>query len=302
MSEQNQTKSGIINAICAYTIWGLAPIYFKLLQQVSATEILMHRVVWSFLLLVAIIFAMGNWSTVRAVLKQPKTVAWLGLTAVVLAINWLIFIWAVNNDHILEASLGYYINPLFNVALGMIFLGERLSKWQGIAVLLAFTGVAIQLISLGTIPYIALALAASFGIYGLLRKKLMVDSVSGLFIESAWLMPAAMIYWAFFLNTSTSNLLGNEMQLNGLLIAAGLVTTAPLLFFTGAAKRLTLATLGFFQYIGPSIMFVIAITVFHEPLVFEKLITFACIWTALVIYSLDSYRKHRANKKKPRTI
>lgn len=297
MPQQDQSKSGVINAICAYTIWGLAPIYFKLLQQVPATEILMHRVVWSFVLLVAIILAMGNWPKVKAVFQQPRTMIWLGITAVILATNWLIFIWAVNNNYILEASLGYYINPLFNVALGMIFLGERLSKWQGIAVLLAFVGVMIQLVSLGTVPYIALALAASFGIYGLLRKKLMVDSVSGLFIESAWLMPAALIYWMLFLDTPTSDLMENDTNLNLLLIAAGLVTTAPLLFFTGAAKRLTLATLGFFQYIGPSIMFIIAISVYHEPLVFEKLITFAFIWSALVIYSLDSYRKHRANKK-----
>ncbi len=239
---------------------------------------------------------MGNWLKVKAIFQQPKTLLWLGFTAVILAINWLIFIWAVNNNHILEASLGYYINPLLNVALGMIFLGERLSKWQGVAVLLAFIGVMIQLISLGSVPYIALALAVSFGVYGLLRKKLMVDSVSGLFIESAWLMPAALIYWMMFLDTPTSHLTNNDMNLNLLLVAAGIVTTAPLLFFTGAAKRLTLATLGFFQYIGPSIMFIIAISVYQEALVFEKLITFAFIWSALVIYSLDSYKKHRITK------
>ncbi|TKB45520.1 EamA family transporter RarD [Thalassotalea mangrovi] len=298
MSQHNQTKSGVINAICAYTLWGIAPIYFKLIQHISASEILMHRIVWSFALLALIILVMGKWSKVQTILSQPKTLMWLGGTALILAANWLIFIWAVNNGHILEASLGYYINPLLNVALGMIFLGERLSKWQIVSVALALIGVMIQLLSLGSVPVIALSLAASFGIYGLLRKKLMVDSLAGLFVESAWLLPIALLYWMVFLNSPTSNFANNPMDLNTLLIAAGIVTTAPLLFFTGAAKRLTLATLGFFQYIGPSIMFVIAISVYQEPLVMEKLVTFGFIWSALVIYSLDSYRKHRNNKKR----
>ncbi|TRX55189.1 EamA family transporter RarD [Thalassomonas sp. M1454] len=296
MNSQSETKKGAINAVCAYFLWGIAPIYFKLLADVSAPEILIHRIVWSFALLFVVVIAMGNWRKVQQIINHPKTLLWLLATSIILAANWLIFIWAVNNNHILEASLGYFINPLFNVVLGMIFFAERLRKWQVIAVLLALVGVLIQVISLGTIPYIGLSLAATFGIYGLMRKKVPVESVPGLLIESAWMLPIGLAYWYFFLDSTTSNMLSNQTSLNLTLIAAGLVTTAPLLFFTGAAKRLALSTLGFFQYIGPSIMFIVAILLYGETLAFEKMLTFACIWTALIVFSLDSFRQFK-NKK-----
>ncbi|QBY04042.1 EamA family transporter RarD [Thalassotalea sp. HSM 43] len=297
MQAANETKKGVINALCAYTLWGIAPIYFKLLSMVPAMEILVHRIVWSFVLLVAIVLLMGNWSKVRAIYRDRKKLAWLFFTSLILAANWLLFIWAVNNDYILEASLGYYINPLFSVALAMLFLGERLSRWQLVAVALAMVGVLIQLISLGSVPYVALGLATSFGVYGLLRKKMPVDSLPGLLIESFWMLPLGLLYWAFFAESATSNMMLNDMSLNVTLIAAGLVTTAPLLFFTAAAKRLPLTTMGFFQYVGPSIMFVLAITVYNEQLIFEKMLTFAFIWSALVIYSIDSLKKRRQRKR-----
>ena len=296
MTQSNENKSGVINAISAYAMWGLAPLYFKLLENVSAPEILVHRIIWSFILLIVVILAMGHWRKVQQIIVQPKTIAWLLLTSLVLAINWLIFIWAINNDQILEASLGYFINPLFSVALGMVFLGERLRKWQLIAVLLALVGVVIQLVSLGTIPVIALGLAGSFGIYGLLRKKLMVESVPGLLIESALMLPLALLYWWMFMDSPTSDMMANSSELNITLIAAGFVTTAPLLCFTAAAKRLSLATLGFFQYLGPSLMFVLAIVLFNEALIFEKLLTFIFIWSAIAIYSWDSIRKIKQRK------
>ncbi|WP_371187950.1 EamA family transporter RarD [Thalassotalea maritima] len=296
MQPTSEHKTGVINAICAYSLWGIAPIYFKLLSSVSAAEILVHRIVWSFVLLLVIILAMGNWSKVRAIYREPKKLGYLLLTSAILACNWLIFIWSVNNGYILEASLGYYINPLLSVALAVLFLGERLTKWQGIAVVLACTGVVIQLFSLGTVPYIALALASTFGIYGLLRKKRPVDSMPGLLIESAWMLPFALLYWLLFIDSGSANMLENSASLNVTLIAAGAVTTAPLLFFTAAAKRLPLTTMGFFQYIGPSIMFVLAITLYQEQLVFEKMLTFAFIWGALVVYSVDSLRKRKKRK------
>ncbi|WP_068544343.1 EamA family transporter RarD [Thalassotalea crassostreae] len=296
MTQSNENKSGVINAISAYSMWGLAPLYFKLLENVSAPEILVHRIIWSFILLIVVVVAMGHWRKVQKIIVHPKTIAWLLLTSFVLAINWLIFIWAINNNHILEASLGYFINPLFSVALGMLFLGERLRKWQLIAVLLALVGVIIQLVSLGSIPIIALGLAGSFGIYGLLRKKLMVESVPGLLIESALMLPLALLYWWLFMDSPTSDMMANSSELNITLIAAGIVTTAPLLCFTAAAKRLSLATLGFFQYLGPSLMFVLAIVLFNEALIFEKLLTFIFIWTAIAIYSWDSIRKLKKRK------
>lgn len=293
MSQSSQTKSGVINAICAYSLWGVAPIYFKLLTDLPAADILVHRIIWSFVLLIIITLAMGQWRKVQLIIASPKKLLWLLATSIILGINWLVFIWAINSGHILEASLGYYINPLFSVGLGMLFLGERLSTWQKVAVALAFSGVMIQLISLGTIPYIALSLAASFGIYGLMRKKMPVDSVPGLLIEATWMLPLGILYWLFFMDAASSNMMNNSAGLNVTLFAAGIITTAPLLFFTSAAKKLSLTALGFFQYIGPSIMFIIAVTYYKESMVFERLVTFVFIWTALLVFSIDSIKKLR---------
>ncbi|REL31370.1 EamA family transporter RarD [Thalassotalea euphylliae] len=295
-SASAQTNSGIINALAAYFMWGLAPIYFKALTAVGATEILIHRVVWSTLLLLVIVVAIRKWQPFISTITNKKVVASLAVTATLLGSNWYIFIWAVNNDHLLDASLGYYINPIFNVALGMIFLGERLRKWQGVAVALAIVGVLIQVAVLGTIPVISLVLAATFGIYGLVRKKLHVDSFVGLLIESLLLLPVALLGWLFFVSSDTSNMANNAWTLNTMLVLAGVVTTAPLLCFTAAAKRLTLASLGFFQYIGPSIMFMLATFYYQETLEPAKLATFACIWLALLVYSADSLRARKANK------
>jgi len=298
MQDNNTAKVGIINAILAYMMWGFAPIYFKHLSEVSASEILVHRIVWSTALLLIIVTVLGKNRALFRALTDIATLSKLTITALFLGINWYIFIWAVNNDHLLDASLGYYINPLFNVALGMIFLGERLRKWQGIAVALAVIGVVIQVAMLGSLPLISLTLAATFGVYGLLRKKLNVDSFVGLTIESFLMLPIALFAWFAWIETPTSNLANNEMSLNIMLLLAGAVTTAPLLCFTAAAKRLTLATLGFFQYLGPSIMFLLAMFLYGEPLVPAKLATFAFIWLALVIYSVDSVRNHRKNQSK----
>jgi len=292
-----ETRTGVFNAIAAYFMWGLAPIYFKLLTAVTSDEIMVHRVVWSCILLLIIIVLSKKWPSLIALISKPKLLAQLFVTALFLATNWFLFIWAINNDHLLDASLGYFINPLFSVALGVIFLGERLRKWQLFAVVLAVSGVLIQLISMGTLPIVSLALAGSFGIYGLLRKKMHVDSFIGLFIESLLMLPIAFIYWQFFVNSETSNMFNNTLSLNMTLMFAGIITTAPLLCFTAAAKRLTLSTVGFFQYIGPSIMFVLATFYYDEPLLMAKLITFAFIWFALLIYSIDSIRAHKKKLK-----
>jgi len=296
-TENSEQRTGVINAICAYLMWGLAPIYFKLIAMISPDEIMIHRILWSSVLLFLVVVLTKKWRSLLVLLKQPKLIAKLTITASFLGVNWFLFIWAVNNDHLLDASLGYFINPLFSVALGVIFLGERLRKWQLFAVILAIVGVLIQLIAVGSLPMISLALAGTFGIYGLLRKKLQVDSFIGLLVESVMMLPIALIYWQFFVESETSNLLTNTMGLNITLLCAGIVTTAPLLCFTAAAKRLTLSTVGFFQYIGPSIMFVLATFYYKEPLLTGKLFTFAFIWLALIVYSADSIASHR-NKNK----
>jgi chloramphenicol-sensitive protein RarD len=197
----------------------------------------------------------------------------------------------------LDASLGYYINPLFNVLLGMLFLGERLRRMQWLAVVLAFIGVMIQVIGFGSVPYVALALATSFGLYGLLRKKVNLNAQVGLFVETMVLLPGALIYLLALSDSPSSNMLNNPLTLNLLLLAAGIVTTAPLLCFNAAATRLMLSTLGFFQYIGPSLMFLLAVLVYGEPFEPAKAITFGFIWAALVIFSLDGIRSsHKARK------
>jgi chloramphenicol-sensitive protein RarD len=229
----------------------------------------------------------GGFSRLRLILKQPKQLLILLITSILIAANWLIFIWAVNNDHMLDASLGYFINPLFNVLLGMVFLGERLRKLQWVAVALASIGVLVQLISFGSIPLLSLALAASFGFYGLLRKKVNIDAKSGLLVETAILLPIALGYLFITLDSSTTSMLTNTLDLNLLLVAAGIVTTIPLLCFAGSAVRIPFSILGFFQYIGPSIMFILAVKLFNEPFDIEKGITFGFIWGALVIFVGD---------------
>ncbi|BCL71595.1 putative Permease of the drug/metabolite transporter (DMT) superfamily RarD [Vibrio nigripulchritudo MADA3029] len=294
--EQQRSRQGVIFAVSAYTMWGIAPIYFKALEQVPALEILSHRVIWSFVFLAILLQAGRHWHSVVSVFKRPKTFGLLAVTGLLVGINWLIFIWAVNADHMLDASLGYYINPLLNVLLGMMFLGERLRKLQWLAVFLAAIGVLVQLVVFGSVPIVAIALAFSFGFYGLLRKKINMDAQTGLFIETLVMLPAAAIYVFFIANSATSDMSTNSLSLNLLLFAAGIVTTLPLLCFTGAATRIKLSTLGFFQYIGPSLMFLLAVLVYGEAFTLDKAVTFGFIWGALLVFSVDGIR----NSKKSR--
>ncbi|MEH0761521.1 EamA family transporter RarD [Vibrio sp. 16] len=297
LEEQQRARQGVLLAIGAYTMWGIAPIYFKTISDVSPLEILSHRVVWSFVLLAFLLHIGRRWRRVRDVLRSKKKMAFLISTSLLVGVNWLIFIWAVNANHMLDASLGYYINPLINVLLGMLFLGERLRKLQWFAVVLAACGVLVQLIAFGSVPTVAIALALSFGFYGLLRKKVSLDAQTGLFIETLIMLPAAAIYLVWIADSATSDLMSNPMTLNLLLISAGVITTLPLLCFTGAATRLKLSTLGFFQYIGPSLMFLLAVLVYGEAFTADKAITFAFIWGALVIFSFDGLKTNRQTRK-----
>lgn len=290
------TKVGVISAIAAYTMWGIAPVYFKQLQALPAMEVLMHRVVWSALILVVLIGALKQWPKVKAAVQNVRVMRVLFIAGLLLGANWLLFIWAINNDHILDASLGYYINPLINVFFGRLVLGEKLRPMQRVAVVLAVLGVSILIVSYGEVPWIALVLAITFSIYGLLRKQVAVDSLPGLFIETVMLLPIALVYWIGFAGEH-SNMLTNDWHLNALLVAAGVVTTAPLLCFTAAARRIMYSTLGFFQYIGPSIMFMLALYLYGEPLEESRLVTFGFVWLALVVFSADSLRAYRSQRR-----
>lgn len=300
--EQSRSNQGVLLAIAAYTMWGVAPIYFKAISYVNPLEIVSHRIIWSFVFLAILLHFSRRWSLVKQTITNPKKMKYLTVTSLLVASNWLIFIWAVNENHMIDASLGYYINPLLNVLLGMLFLKERLRSLQWIAVALAFTGVAIQIIAFGEVPVVALTLAISFGTYGLLRKKINLNAQTGLFVETMIILPIALLYLCIIADSSTSNLLNNDLSLNLLLLSAGIVTTLPLLCFNAAATRIMLSTLGFFQYIGPSFMFLLAVLVYGEAFTPDKIVTFTFIWLALIIFSYDGIQSSRLKRKRDMKI
>lgn len=296
MQDNEQYKNGLIFAFAAYFMWGVAPMYFKLLVGVGAVDIVLHRVTWSFVFLFLIIVVVTGFDKLKLLFKLPKKLALLALTSLIIAFNWLLFIWAVNNNHMLDASLGYYINPLFNVILGTVFLGEKLRKLQWIAVFIAFIAVMVELIAFGSIPWISLALAISFGLYGLMRKQINIDAISGLFVETLFLLPFALTY-IFVIDSHSLDLLTSNWHFTLLIMAAGIVTTLPLLAFAAAAIRIPLSTLGFMQYIGPSLMLLLAVFLYDEPFMADKAFTFILIWIALVVYTYDSVRSSLKKRK-----
>ena len=283
----NSARQGALFALGAYGLWGGLPIYLRAVAAATPAEILIHRIVWSLLFLLLLLGLAGRLRHVAPVLAHRRQMLTLLLSAVLLSVNWLLYIWAVNNDRILSASLGYFINPLVNVALGLLVLQERLRPAQWAAVALAATGIALETLAYGEIPWIALILASSFGLYGMVRKRLAVDPGTGLLVETALMTPPALLALAC-IDTPTANLLHNPLSLNLMLLAAGPVTAVPLLLFSAAAKRLDYSTLGMFQYLAPSLMFALAVGVYGEPLDPVRLRTFVFIWLALLVYSVGT--------------
>jgi chloramphenicol-sensitive protein RarD len=292
-----RARQGVFFALAAYSFWGFAPIYFKSVQQVPAFEILAHRIIWAFILVFILIVGLKRLNRLKPIIRSPKMMFRLTVATCLLGGNWFLFIWAVNANHMLDASLGYYINPLLNVAIGMAFFQEKMRRLQLFAIGLAIVGVGIQVVTFGSVPWVALALASSFAIYGAIRKRLPVDSISGLWLETTLLVPVMLGYLLFFADSTSADMTANSWQLNLLLMAAGLVTTIPLLCFTAAAQRIRYATLGFFQYIAPSLMFILAVNLYDEPLAESKLITFVIIWSALALYTFDSVIQRQRNRR-----
>ncbi|WP_331776005.1 EamA family transporter RarD [Sulfurospirillum sp. 1612] len=288
MQEHNEEKKGILYALAAFIFWGLVPIYFKLTSSVLPAEVLVHRIVWSVVFLALLIGYTKQSRQVLAILKDWKKVRILMITSILVSSNWLIFIWAISHDMITEASLGYYINPIISILLGIIFFGEIPSKLQKIAILLAFLAILNELISVGSIPLVSLSLASLFAFYGMLRKKISLPSVAGLFIETLVILPFALLYFYYLVSTSQNTFDFTINTVSILLISAGLITVLPLLWFNAAATRISLTKLGFIQYVGPSISFLLGIFVYHEPFDQKKLLTFLLIWLALVLFSFDS--------------
>jgi chloramphenicol-sensitive protein RarD len=290
---RSDTVFGVVYAASAFLIWGISPIYWRALRAVPAFEIILHRMVWSFFFLVPLILVMRRWKDFIDALKNYRTLLILLFTALIVGANWLLYIWAVNNNNLLQASLGYYINPLVNVVLGMVFLKERLRPPQILAVLLASSGVLYLTIYYGEFPWIALALALSFGLYGLIRKIAPVGALVGLTVETLLLSIPALVHLFYLDSQGVGNIFRVSLKLDLLLMGCALVTATPLLFFTLGARRLYLSTVGLLQYIAPSCMFLLAVFLFREPLVKAQVVTFIFIWTALAIYSTDSFRYYK---------
>ncbi len=296
---QETSLSGVLFGGTAFLIWGLSPVYWKSIQAVPATEIVMHRVVWSFFFLLPLILWQGRWHELTGTLKNRRNLGVLMATAFIVSGNWLLYIWAVNSGRVLEASLGYYINPLVNVFLGMIFLKERLRRTQVISVVLAGAGVLYLTLHYGTFPWVALTLAFSFGLYGLIRKVVPVGALVGLSVETLILSIPAVGYLIFLNAGGTGAFLHRNMTTDISLMGASIVTAVPLLLFTLGTRRLTLATIGFLQYIGPTCMLLLGILVYGETLSPAQVFTFALIWLALAIYSADSVMTYRRLHRTP---
>jgi len=288
---------GIVFGVIAYTAWGVFPIYWKALHSLPAGEIMSHRMVWSFLFLLGVLTVTRRWSWVRPLLRQPKVLFTFMLTAALLSVNWLTYIWAVNAGFIVESALGYFINPLVNVLLGMVFLRERLRPWQAVAVLIAASGVLYLTITYGALPWIALTLAFTFGTYGLLRKTAVLNSLEGLSLETAWMFLPALAYLAVQQINGTAAFGQSDLLTHVLLIGTGLITALPLLLFAAAARRVTLITLGILQYIAPTLQFLIGVFVYDEPFTHVQLIGFSIIWLALIIYTGDAIVRQRHRKR-----
>jgi chloramphenicol-sensitive protein RarD len=288
-----EVKSGVILGLLAYTMWGVFPVYFKWIESVAPTEVLVHRVVWAVPFGALIIMARRQWRDVRAAFVDRTMLFWLALAALSISINWLIYIWAVQNERIFEASLGYYINPLVYVAVGVVMFGERLRRLQIIAVVLASIGVAYLTINGGIFPWVALSLAALFTAYGVIRKQVAIGAMPGLFVETSMLFPLALAWLLFLMAGQQASFVAGGAGLSALLVLGGPITVMPLLLFAIAAKRLSLTTLGFLQFLAPTLQFCTGLY-YGEKLSPAHLVCFALIWAAVACFSYDAVR---ASKK-----
>jgi chloramphenicol-sensitive protein RarD len=292
MSSRERDR-GLVYGVLAYGLWGVVPLFWRLLLSVPPIELLAHRVFWGLGAFGVLAAGTGQLGAVRAGFADRRTIQVMALSGALLAVNWGTFILAVATQHLLDASLGYFINPLVSVALGTVVLGERLRRLQWIALALAATGVIMLTARVGHLPWIALVLATTFGIYGLVRKTAAVNSLVGSTLETALMFPLALVYLGILAASGTGSLGHASLTIQVLLVATGVITAVPLLLFTSAARRLRLSTLGFLQYLAPTLQFLLAVLVFHEPFVPIQGVAFALIWTALVVFSVDAIRQSR---------
>jgi len=302
--KQSQYSMGVLAAGSAYLIWGILPIYWKLVGSVPAEEVLAHRIIWSLVFMILVLSMIGKLkmvaSEIKHVFTHKKQAMSIILASVLISANWLVFIFSVASDHVIEASLGYYINPLLNVFLATFFLKERLSKAEWVSVSIAAGGVFCMTLYYGSFPWAALTLAATFSFYGLIKKKVSVSAWTGLKIETLIMTPFALLFLLFF-DQSTVSLWDRGISIVLLLMGAGVITAIPLLLFTAGAKRISFTLVGFLQYVAPTIMLILGVFLFHEPFSLPQLLSFILIWIALIIFSLsrswELLRKRKLNSK-----
>jgi len=290
MKDTKQKRAGVVYGLAAFLSWGFLPLYFKAVATVPSLEVLAHRVVWSLVFLLALTLFRGRWSSFMALFRSRRTQLTLMATTGLIAVNWGVFIWAVANGRLVEASLGYFITPLINVLLGFVFLKERLRPMQFVAVALATCGIVWMTANLGHPPLISMTLAVSFGFYGLLRKQVPASGIQGLTAETMMLSPVAIAWMVWRQREGELVFLHTTTRLDLLLFAAGVITALPLIWFAESARRLRLATMGFLQYLAPSFQLLLAVAVFGEPFTRDHAVSFGLIWIALALYTYDTVR------------
>jgi chloramphenicol-sensitive protein RarD len=293
----SEFRHGLLFGLAAYGMWGFLPAYYKLTDTVPADLVVSHRILWSVLFVGLFLYARGRWQEVREVFRQPKVLMGLTVSAILIATNWLTFVWAIAQNHVLDISLGYFINPLVSILVGLFVLREKLTTWQGIAVGVAAIAVVLQAILAGGLPWVSLVLAFSFAGYGYVRKVVPVKATPGLFVETIVLFPFATGYMLLSLSWGVDALVLNDPPVMLALVGTGIVTALPLICFSSAARRLPLFMLGLMQYMAPSMHFLMAVYLWGEPLDTTKLMTFGMIWAALAVFSYDSWRRYRQNQR-----
>ena len=284
---------GIWYAALAFSAWGIAPLYFRQIAAISSLEVMLHRTVWSLVFVLIVLAVLKRWSWLGSALRNPRLLRTTCVSALLLSCNWLVYVWAVNNHHVVDSALGYFINPLVNVLLGFVVLKERPRRAQWVALSLAAAGVIWLTVQAGHLPWIALTLAASFGVYGLMRKVATLGALEGLALETLLLTPLALLALSWLAWTGQGSFDRIDPSMLGWLLLSGPFTAIPLLLFAAAARRIRLATLGVLQYIGPSLQFGLGVSVFHEAVQLSRLVGFVFIWIALLVYSLEGWRFSR---------
>jgi chloramphenicol-sensitive protein RarD len=289
----NRYLAGIGFGLLAYLMWGFFPLYFRLLSHLSLMDVLSHRATWACLFVGLLLTLRRQWGKVRAVFGTPRRLALLALAALLIASNWLAFLWAVANQQVVASSLGYFLTPLVNVLLGLVVLGERLNRLEWVSVGLALAAIGNEVVALGALPWISLLLAGTFGCYGLVRKQVPVDAISGLWLETLAMLPAGLLYALWQAHAGHAVFGGHDAVTLVLLVGAGILTALPLMAFAAAARRLDLATVGMLMYINPTLQFLTAVWVFDEPLQAARVATFSLIWAGLLVFSWSAWRKVR---------